>query len=88
MVRRKRRDVDIVVHPDKCTGCLLCQIWCSFKLTGTFNPSLSAILVDTALSGVGAIISFTEECDLCTLCARYCPYGALEIRKTGAAVHG
>ena len=63
----KRQVFEIVVHAEKCTGCLMCQLRCSFRLTDTFNPARSAILIDRASTGLGAKISFTEECDLCTL---------------------
>ena len=29
----------IAVNPDKCTGCRLCELACSLKNTGEFNPA-------------------------------------------------
>jgi len=33
------------IIPDKCTGCLQCELACSFVQTGTFQPSRSVIRV-------------------------------------------
>ncbi|MDY6834880.1 MAG: hypothetical protein SVY53_08810 [Chloroflexota bacterium] len=44
----------------------------------TFNPVKARVRIRRL---VGAdteyAISFTEECDNCGICARWCPYGAL-----------
>lgn len=80
----KRRVFDIAVHPQKCTQCLVCQLRCSLRLTRAFNPARSAIVIHGLRDGPGAAITFTEACDACGICARHCPYGALELhRKAG-----
>ncbi len=33
------------IIPDKCTGCMQCELACSFVQTGTFQPSRSLIRV-------------------------------------------
>jgi Fe-S-cluster-containing hydrogenase component 2 len=33
----------LIVDPDKCTGCRLCELVCSVKHNGVSNPSLSCI---------------------------------------------
>ena len=33
------------INPDKCTGCLQCEMACSYEHHGTFNPSKSRIKV-------------------------------------------
>jgi len=71
----KRR---IIANDEKCNGCLICQLRCSFRFEKSFNISKAAILIDRfAKGGVDYNISFTDKCDACGICARNCPYGAL-----------
>lgn len=72
------KGVKIEVRPERCTGCLICQLRCSFEYTpNIFNPSKARIVTYPT---DGRKISFTEECNNCGLCARFCVYGALEIK--------
>jgi len=66
----------IIVHEENCTGCLICQLHCSFTYTKAFNPSKSYILVER--HNHENSISFKDECNDCGICAKYCLYGALE----------
>lgn len=66
----------IIVHEENCTGCLTCQLICSFTHKKIFNPSASYILIHTA--DHKKKISFTDDCNKCGLCAKYCLYKALE----------
>jgi ferredoxin len=77
----------VLALAEKCTGCLVCQLRCSFRFEKEFNPSRSAITIHRL---VGAddeyAISFTPQCDNCGICARFCPYEALTWAKgKGAA---
>ncbi len=74
----------ILTHPEKCTQCTVCQLRCSMRLTKTFNPAESAIAIHPRLSRIGSEIVFTEACDSCGICARHCPYGALELLRKEA----
>jgi len=69
----------IKIHVDtrKCAQCLLCQLMCSFTHTKSFNISESRINVDIAKRA----IDFTDKCNNCGVCARYCAYGALMIER-------
>lgn len=77
----------LVIYPEKCVGCKLCELACSFRHFGEFNPSISFI------TNVG----FPDEpfffvpltCFQCErpYCAEACPKGALSrSEKTGAVV--
>lgn len=66
---------NIVVDVGKCTGCLNCELICSFTFTQTFNPSKARIVHDD--EGIW----FTEECTECGLCTDYCVYGAIRRRE-------
>ena len=74
----------IETHPENCTGCLSCQLACSFTKEKAFNPLKARILVDwTGFSEPK--LSFTPDCDTCGVCVRYCAYGALEFKKEASA---
>lgn len=63
---------NIKTDPSKCAECLSCQLRCSLAYTGAFNPEKARIVIDPPT------IEFTVECAPgCTLCARYCAYGAI-----------
>lgn len=72
----------ILVKSDQCRGCLTCQLRCSLRACGQFNPSKANIRVNRAEGGYGYWHSFTDECDGCGgeyLCVRWCPYGTLQL---------
>lgn len=70
---------NIAVAAEKCTGCLNCQLICSFTYAGSFNPSQARIIVE---SQDGKAISFADNCiQNCHLCTRYCAYGAITRRQ-------
>jgi NAD-dependent dihydropyrimidine dehydrogenase PreA subunit len=65
----------IKVNLEECKECLVCQLRCSLAYTGKFNPEEARIEINWP----GEIV-FTDDCvESCVLCARYCPFGALEI---------
>ena len=71
------------LHPEKCTGCLRCELACSYMQTGTFQPSKSVIRV-SPLEGYTSYAPYT-----CTQCAEgwcmtACPVGAIQINAVGA----
>ncbi len=77
-----QRSLNII--PEKCTGCLQCEMACSFDNEGMFNPAKSRIKV----------FNFHEQARFvpytCTQCAdawcmKACPVDAIVInRETGA----
>jgi ferredoxin len=74
----------IVADESKCAGCLVCELRCSLKSEQAFNPGRAVIRIRRRIGGENPFaIAFTETCDQCGLCARYCPYGALA--RAGAA---
>lgn len=76
----KKTNFVIMVDPAKCCGCLICELRCSFRVKKEFNPSKAWIKhrrigePDSEYE-----ITFTEQCDSCGICARYCPYGCLTL---------
>lgn len=72
----------IRVDPAKCTGCLICELRCSLRFEKAFSPAKAAIMIRRLVSAENEYeISFTEKCDNCGICARYCSYGALTRAK-------
>jgi len=70
-------DLPIVADGTKCTVCMVCQMICSFRFSGnSFNLSEAAIKLKRTEQGT-CEIEFTDKCDHCGLCARYCSYGSL-----------
>jgi len=68
----------IMIQPEKCSGCISCQLACSFVNTKSFNPNKSRIILNY-IGDIERNISFSEDCTKCGICADYCNYGALEV---------
>ena len=71
---------------EKCTGCLQCEMACSFEKTGVFNPAQSRIKVFEFEHGAR---SFPYTCSQCepAWCMHACPVDAIVIdHNTGAKV--
>jgi len=67
----------ILVEPDKCTGCRVCEMVCSFtRLENIFNPSRSAIRV---IKKEEFGIDLPVLCMHCRdpICSDVCPMGAI-----------
>jgi Fe-S-cluster-containing dehydrogenase component len=64
------------IFPEKCAGCLRCQLACSEVYTRAFNPSAARIRVE--VSEADYTIAFSEDCNRCGICADHCFYQALE----------
>lgn len=77
----------IINHPEACTGCLICELACSFHHTSAFSRSHSSIQISKSIfdpkQGTSITIYETEQgthppCDFCEdevppLCVRLCP---------------
>lgn len=76
----------IVISPDKCTGCRICELTCTFYKHDNFNPKDAAISV-LEFYDVGLQVPMTcLQCDE-PHCATVCPVGALEKDKTTGVVN-
>ncbi len=72
----------IITFPQNCTGCLICQLTCSFNYEEIFNPSLAKIIIRrSSKEGISYEIDYKADCRGCGLCAKSCPFGTLEIKE-------
>jgi len=74
----------ITVNSDKCTGCRLCELACSLKNTGEFNPVRARIHV----IGFSELFCLPVTCFQCEkpYCAEVCPAGAITIEEATGIV--
>ena len=74
------------INPDKCTGCLQCEMACSFENYGTFATAKSRIKVFD-FHHTGKKVPYTcTQCDE-AWCLHACPVEAITVDKaTGAKV--
>ena len=80
----------MVASPADCRVCLMCQLVCSLTHEGVLDPSKAYIEISSVVRPDGGLdigISFTDKCDSCGLCARYCVYGALLAGGVGISGH-
>ena len=73
------------IDPEKCTGCLQCELACSYDNEGVFNISKSRIKV-FKFEDEGRFVPYTcTQCDE-AWCMRACPVDAISVDATGAKV--
>jgi formate dehydrogenase beta subunit len=70
-------DLPITINARDCTGCLTCVMRCSLRFEKSFSPAASKISVVPYADGKVNQIFFSDDCDTCGICARYCPHDAL-----------
>jgi Fe-S-cluster-containing dehydrogenase component len=80
----KEKTRAILVKSDRCQGCLTCQLRCSLRACGQFNPSRARIRITRIEGEYKYRHIFTDKCDGCKgdyLCVRWCPYGTLKLGR-------
>lgn len=66
----------LYINPEKCTGCLQCEMACSYENEGVFNPARSRIKVFT-FHHDGRFVPYTcTQCDD-AWCMKACPVEAI-----------
>ena len=74
------------IAPDKCTGCMQCELACSWVQTGTFQPSRSVIRVNVFDEEASYAPYTCVQCDE-AWCMNACPVNAIAVdAATGAKV--
>ena len=74
----------LYIDPIKCTGCLQCEMACSYEHTGVINPSKSRIKV-FSFEHEGRKVPYT--CTQCSdaWCMQSCPVEAIKVDATTGA---
>jgi NAD-dependent dihydropyrimidine dehydrogenase PreA subunit len=68
----------ILYQGEKCTGCRLCMLACSFACSGTYSPAASVIVVDVDEKRfLRSMVLDEDRCSGCLSCVSACPDGAL-----------
>jgi Fe-S-cluster-containing hydrogenase component 2 len=80
---RKMKKV-LVVDQEKCSGCRMCEVVCSWKREEQCNPALARIQV---VSDRGKSVDYTVVCEQCekALCMEACMPGAIHFNSTTGA---
>ena len=74
------------IVPDKCTGCMQCELACSWVQTGTFQPSQSLIRVNVFDEQASYAPLACVQCDE-AWCMNTCPTNAIGVdTQTGAKI--
>lgn len=68
----------LVIHPERCTGCMQCELACSFVQTGTFRPSVSVIKVHVFDEQASMAPYTCFQCEE-AWCMTACPVNAITI---------
>lgn len=66
----------LILDIDKCTGCRICELACSFKKECKFNPRLSRVHISRLDTGVNVPI-LCQHCEK-PVCVAVCPTGAIK----------
>ncbi|MCP4024563.1 MAG: 4Fe-4S dicluster domain-containing protein [Desulfobacteraceae bacterium] len=64
-------------HFDKCTGCSICQLACSFALFKGYNPRISRLLIQHKNENLYHIPVVCNQCEN-AYCMNACPTKAIE----------
>ncbi len=73
------------LEPEKCTGCMQCEMACSYENEGVFNPALSRIKVFEFHEQGGFAPYTCTQCDE-AWCLHACPVEAITVDAIGAKV--
>lgn len=63
--------------PQRCTGCLLCQLACTQVKTATYGLSQALVAVTRIGFEERYDVRFGPDCDACGFCVNYCAYDAI-----------
>ncbi|HUY01575.1 MAG TPA: 4Fe-4S dicluster domain-containing protein [Candidatus Deferrimicrobium sp.] len=76
------KSAEIIINEDRCAGCRICQLICSFTYQQIFALDKAYIHIQT--EEMFPKISFLEGCTHCYQCVKHCLYGALELKEGDA----
>ncbi|MCK4381467.1 MAG: hypothetical protein KAW51_10045 [Candidatus Lokiarchaeota archaeon] len=77
----KKTNIQIEINEERCTGCVICKLWCSYTHYKMFIPSKANLEIKNKY-GLKPKIKFLDTCTNCGQCALHCLYGALTIKES------
>ena len=69
--------MNVITIPERCVGCKLCQLICSYVTLRVFNPARSHLTIKADEKRGLFDIILLPECTGCGACIKYCPGEAL-----------
>ena len=77
----------LIVDPENCTGCRVCELVCSMEKTNEYNPARSVIKVlrNENLNVYVPVLKMGCLGEKCSKCVHSCPTNALEFVKPNMA---
>lgn len=72
----------LMINPEKCTGCRTCELICSYQRDKAFNPRHSAVTVTSCEEDAGWIPSMCPHCAEAH-CVEACPSEAMYRAEDG-----
>ncbi|MFX1437555.1 MAG: 4Fe-4S dicluster domain-containing protein [Promethearchaeota archaeon] len=75
-----KSNIKIKIDEERCTGCIICKLWCSYTHYKVFDPSRASLEIEDRY-GLKPKIYFSDNCTDCGQCAEHCLYGALIIEE-------
>jgi Fe-S-cluster-containing hydrogenase component 2 len=73
------------IEPEKCTGCMRCELACSYMQTGAFQPAKAVIRVSSLEAHTSYAPYTCVQCDE-GWCMTACPVDAITISPAGAKI--
>jgi Fe-S-cluster-containing dehydrogenase component len=83
---KKGMEKVLIFDADKCTGCKMCQLACSYVKHGEFNPNKSCIQVMKNKEMDVNIVALDTKCDFCGKCIEWCLPQAIKLVDRKEAV--
>ena len=74
-------NIEIKIDEEKCTGCIICKLWCSYTHYKIFDPSRANLEIEDRY-GLRPKIIFLDTCTNCGQCVNHCLYGALLMKES------
>jgi carbon-monoxide dehydrogenase iron sulfur subunit len=71
----------IIVHPERCTGCRICELFCSAFHEKVFNPKKARIRVVRLKPAIDMPVT-CQQCKKAP-CAEICPVDAIIVNEVG-----